>query len=66
MFRSLANSMSFGTLVIVLVTMTTEQQKRLLKAKVVVALPSKLGRVPKQEEIELLEQPIMSFAKGRF
>jgi hypothetical protein len=32
--------------------MTTEQKKRLLKAKVAVALQDELGRVPKQEEIE--------------
>jgi len=32
--------------------MTAEQKKRLLKAKVAVALQDKLGRVPKQEEIE--------------
>jgi hypothetical protein len=29
-----------------------EQKKRLLKAKVAVALQDELGRVPKQEEIE--------------
>ena len=32
--------------------MTAEQKKRLLKAKVAVALQDELGRVPKQEEIE--------------
>ena len=32
--------------------MTKEQKIRLLKAKVAVALQDKLGRVPKQEEIE--------------
>ena len=32
--------------------MTSEQKKRLLKAKVAVALQDELGRVPKQEEIE--------------
>jgi hypothetical protein len=32
--------------------MTTEQKRRLLKAKVAVALQDELGRVPKQEEIE--------------
>ena len=32
--------------------MTTEQKKRLLKAKVAVALQSELGRAPKKEEIE--------------
>ena len=31
---------------------TTEQKKRLLKAKIAVALHSELGRVPRQEEIE--------------
>jgi hypothetical protein len=32
--------------------MTTEQKKRLLKAKIAVALQDELGRVPKQEEID--------------
>ena len=32
--------------------MTAEQNKRLLKAKIAVALQNELGRVPKQEEIE--------------
>jgi hypothetical protein len=32
--------------------MTAEQKKRLLKAKVAVALQSELGRAPKAEEIE--------------
>jgi hypothetical protein len=32
--------------------MTAEQKKRLLKAKVAVALQSELGRAPKKEEIE--------------
>jgi hypothetical protein len=32
--------------------MTTEQKKRLLKAKIAVALQNELGRVPKKEEIE--------------
>ena len=32
--------------------MTTGQKKRLLKAKIAVALQNELGRVPKQEEIE--------------
>ena len=31
--------------------MTTEQKKRLLKAKIAVALQSELGRAPKEEEI---------------
>jgi hypothetical protein len=31
---------------------TSEQKKRLLKAKIAVALHNELGRVPKQEEIE--------------
>ena len=31
---------------------TTEQKKRLLKAKIAVALHDELGRVPTQEEIE--------------
>ena len=32
--------------------MSIEQKKRLLKAKVAVALQNELGRVPKEEEIE--------------
>jgi hypothetical protein len=32
--------------------MSSEQKKRLLKAKVAVALQNELGRVPKEEEIE--------------
>jgi hypothetical protein len=31
---------------------TTEQKKKLLKAKIAVALHAELGRVPKKEEIE--------------
>ena len=31
---------------------TTDQKKKLLKAKISVALHDELGRVPKQEEIE--------------
>jgi hypothetical protein len=31
---------------------TTEQKKKLLKAKIAVALRDELGRVPKEEEIE--------------
>jgi hypothetical protein len=33
-------------------SMTPEQKKKLLKAKVAVALQNELGRVPKEEEIE--------------
>jgi hypothetical protein len=33
-------------------SMSNEQKKRLLKAKVAVALQNELGRVPKEEEIE--------------
>ncbi len=32
--------------------MTTEQKKRLLKAKIAVALQNELGRTPKTEEID--------------
>jgi hypothetical protein len=32
--------------------MTLEQKKKLLKAKIAVALHDELGRVPKKEEIE--------------
>jgi hypothetical protein len=31
---------------------TTEQKKRLLKAKIAVALQDELGRVPKEQEID--------------
>ncbi len=31
---------------------TTEQKKKLLKAKIAVALQHELGRVPKEEEID--------------
>jgi hypothetical protein len=31
--------------------MTTDQKKKLLKAKIAVALQDELGRVPKEEEI---------------
>ena len=33
---------------------TTEQKKKLLKAKIAVALHDELGRVPKKEEIDQL------------
>ncbi len=33
-------------------SMSAEQKKKLLKAKIAVALQSELGRVPKEEEIE--------------
>src|SRR5215203_2073133 len=48
----LTNSVSFATLVITVTSMSTEQKKRLLKAKIAVALQDELGRPPKQEEIE--------------
>ena len=32
--------------------LTSEQKRRLLEAKIAVALQNELGRVPKQEEIE--------------
>ncbi len=44
--------MSFGTLIVQFITMTTEQKEQLLKAKIAVALQNELGRVPKQEEID--------------
>jgi hypothetical protein len=44
--------MSFDT--IGKVTMTTDQKKKLLKAKIAVALHDELGRVPETEEIEQL------------
>ena len=52
MFHYLTNLMSFGTILVSIDTMTSEQKKRLLKAKIAVALQDELGRVPKQEEIE--------------
>ena len=52
MLHYLTRFMSFGTVVISLVTITSEQKKRLLKAKIAVALQSELGRVPKPKEIE--------------
>ena len=50
--------MSFDTLIVKMtipsqrVPTKTEQEKRLLKAKIAVALRDELGRVPKGEEIE--------------
>ncbi len=50
--------MSFDTLIVKMtiapqkVPTKAEQKKRLLKAKIVVALRDELGRVPKTEEIE--------------
>jgi hypothetical protein len=44
--------MSFGAVIASLIPITTEQKKRLLKAKIAVALQDALGRVPKQDEIE--------------
>jgi hypothetical protein len=51
MFHFLTNSLSFGTVIVSFIPMTTEQKKRLLKVKIAVALQDELGRVPKQEEI---------------
>jgi hypothetical protein len=42
--------MSFDTLLFNMAT--TEQKKKLLKAKIAVALRDELGRVPKKEEID--------------
>jgi hypothetical protein len=50
-FQNLTNSMSFGGFVVI-VTITTEQKKRLLKANFAVTLHNELGRTPKTEEIE--------------
>lgn len=50
MFHILTNDTGFGTLASK--TMTTEQKKRLLKAKIAVALQNELGRAPKKEEID--------------
>ncbi len=52
MSHYLTNSMSFETMVVSIDTMTAEQKKHLLKAKVAVALQDELGRVPKDEEVE--------------
>jgi hypothetical protein len=41
--------MSFGAMVINMAS--TEQKRKLLKAKIAVALQDELGRVPKEEEI---------------
>lgn len=41
--------MSFGTIVKDMTS--TEQKRKLLKAKIAVALQDELGRVPKEEEI---------------
>ncbi len=51
MSRFLTNLMSYETM-LVTKDMTAEQKKRLLKAKVAVALQDELGRAPKKEEIE--------------
>jgi hypothetical protein len=52
MYHYLTNSVSFETMVVSIEAMTAEQKKRLLKAKVAVALQDELGRVPKDEEVE--------------
>ena len=49
MFHTLTSAMSFETIEQI---MTTEQKKKLLKAKIALALHDELGRVPKKEEIE--------------
>ncbi len=41
--------MSFGTIVADMAS--TEQKRKLLKAKIAVALHDELGRVPKEEEV---------------
>ncbi len=41
--------MSFGTIVTGMTS--TEQKRKLLKAKIAVALQDELGRVPKEEEV---------------
>jgi hypothetical protein len=46
----LTYSVSFGTILVIF--MTTERKKRLLKAKIAVALQNELGRTPKTEAIE--------------
>jgi hypothetical protein len=48
MFHILTLSMSFDTSSVV---PTPDQKKKLLKAKIAVALHDELGRVPKEEEI---------------
>ena len=44
--------MNYETMIVTILSMTAEQKKRLLKAKVAVALQNELGRAPKTEEIE--------------
>ena len=44
--------MSFVTLVILVTCMSAEQKKKLLKAKIAVALHDELGRVPTKKEID--------------
>jgi hypothetical protein len=53
-FHMLTNVLSFDTVMasIDLSADRQEQKKRLLKAKIAVALRDELGRVPKKEEIE--------------
>jgi hypothetical protein len=48
-FQNLTCLTVFGTIIC---SMSNEQRKSLLKAKVAVALQNELGRVPKEEEIE--------------
>jgi len=51
-FQNLTYSMSFVTLVILVTCMSAEQKKKLLKAKIAVALHDELGRVPTKKEID--------------
>jgi hypothetical protein len=49
MYQNLTNAMRYDTLFNMA---TTEQKKKLLKAKIAVALHDALGRVPKTEDID--------------
>ena len=48
MYHNLTNSIGFD----MIAHMATSEQKKLLKARIAVALHDELGRVPKKEEIE--------------
>jgi hypothetical protein len=51
MVQNLTGEMSFDTMVMHMTT-TPEQKKRLLKAKIAVALQDETGKVPSKEKVE--------------
>jgi hypothetical protein len=51
MVQNLTGEMSFATMVMHMTT-TPEQKKRLLKAKIAVALQDETGKVPSKEKVE--------------